>query len=180
MRGKIMMAVRAVITIVSDGLTAAPNVGAALDRPKTCCNRLTDAVICCPGGSQNHQFGGGEKPMGVGYVLVNHSRCEVITFAHLPVSKARELAGNPVTAALTTWYLLHHSDDRVAFVSDTYADWPFPSGSRADLANYTDVTDRVVAELVADGILRDEGIAWADEAEPQTVYMRALQNVWMQ
>lgn len=117
--------------------------------------------------------------MGVGYVLVNHTRSEVITFAHLPASKARELAGNPVTAALTTWYLLHHPVDRVAFVSDTNVDWPFPTGSRGDLASYTDITDRVVAELVAVGILRDEGIAWADQAEPQTVYVRALRNVWM-
>jgi hypothetical protein len=118
--------------------------------------------------------------MGVGYVLVNHTRREVIRYAHLPASKARELAGNPVTAAVTTWYLLHYSNDRVAFVSDTHGDWPFSSGSPADVANYPDVTGRVVQQLVEAGILRDEGIAWADETEPQKVYMRALRNVWME
>jgi hypothetical protein len=118
--------------------------------------------------------------MGVGYVLVNLTRGEKISFAHLPASKARELAGNPVTASVTTWYLLQHPEDHVAFVSDTYGDWPFPSGSRADLADYPDVTDQVVEQLVEAGILRDEGIAWADEAEPQTVYERALRNVWME
>ena len=118
--------------------------------------------------------------MGVGYMLVNHTRGEVIRFAHLPASKAWELAGNPVTAAVTTWYLLHHPEDRVAFVSDTYGDWPFPSGSQADLCAYPDVTYRVVCELVEAGILRDEGIAWADEESPQTIYERALRNVWME
>ena len=118
--------------------------------------------------------------MAIGYVLVNQTRGEVISFAHLPASKARELAGNPVTAAVTTWYLLHHPEDRVAFVSDTYEDWPFSSGSRADLANCIDVTDQVIAQLVETGILKDEGIAWADKDEPLTVYMRAVRNVWME
>jgi hypothetical protein len=118
--------------------------------------------------------------MGVGYVLVNHSKGEAIRFLHLPATKARELPGNPVSAAVTTWYLLQHPEDRVAFVSDTYGDWPFPSGSPSDLAGYPDVTDHVIRQLVEAGILRDEGIAWADEAEPQTVYIRALRNVWME
>lgn len=118
--------------------------------------------------------------MGLGFVLVNHTRAEVVSYAHLPASKARELAGNPITAAVTTWYLLQHRPDRVAFVSDTEGDWPFPSGSPADLHLYTDVTEQVIGELVAAKVLRDDGIAWADETEPQTVYMRALTNVWME
>lgn len=117
--------------------------------------------------------------MGVGYMLVNHTRREVLKFAHLPASKAPELAGNPVTAAITTWYLLHHTEDRVAFVSDTYGEWPFSSGSHADLAEYTEVTDQTIGQLVEAAILRDDGIAWADEAEPHAVYERALRNVWM-
>lgn len=117
--------------------------------------------------------------MGVGFVLVNHTRREVITFAHLPASKALELAGNPVTAAVTTWYLLEHRTDHVAFVSDTCDDWPFSAGCRAELAEFTDVTDAVVQQLFEAGILRDNGIAWSDEDEPEAVYERDLVNVWM-
>jgi len=67
----------------------------------------------------------------------------------------------------------------VAFISDSYGEWPFSRGSRADLTAYTEVTDQIIEQLVEAGILRDEGIAWADEAEPQAVYERAVRNVWM-
>lgn len=40
--------------------------------------------------------------MGVGYVLVNYTKQEVVTYSHIPATKARELAGNPVSAAITT------------------------------------------------------------------------------
>jgi hypothetical protein len=117
--------------------------------------------------------------MGVGFVLVNHTRREAIRFCHLPACTAREIAGNPVASAVATWYLLHHPADRTAFVSDTHEDWPFPSGSPAELASYPDVTDEVVAELVKEGILRDDGVAWADESDPDSVYVRALRHLWM-
>ncbi len=117
--------------------------------------------------------------MGVGYSLVNHSKKERITYIHIPATKARELAGNPVSAAISTWYLLQHPGDRIAFVSDTYDDWPFPSGTRDELAEYTEVTDIVVTSLIEAGILVDEGIAWTDEEEPEQVYIRALRNKWM-
>jgi hypothetical protein len=117
--------------------------------------------------------------MGVGYILVNRTRAEVISFDHLPASKARELAGNPVSAAITTWYLLQHRGEQIGFVSDTDGDWPFPIGGPADVAAYKEVTDEVVQHLIAANILRDDGIAWADKTEPDLVYIRALKNVWM-
>jgi len=43
--------------------------------------------------------------MGATYVLVNYSKKETIGFLHIGASKAKELAGNPVAAAITTWYL---------------------------------------------------------------------------
>ena len=97
--------------------------------------------------------------MGVGYILVNHSRNEAIRFRHLAATTARELTGNSVAAAIVTWYLLHHPQDRIAFVSDTFGEWPFPSGGHSDLASYPDVTDQVVNELIGTGILEDCGIA---------------------
>lgn len=117
--------------------------------------------------------------MGIGYNLVNHSKREQISFIHLPVNSARELAGNPVSAAISTWYMLKNLGDDIAFVSDTYNDWPFPTGTREELSTYVDVTNSVVKSLIDAGILADEGIAWDDEAEPERIYMRALRNKWM-
>ena len=117
--------------------------------------------------------------MSVGYLLVNNTRTELISFAHLPASAARELAGNPVAAAITTWYLLEHRGDQISFVSDTNGDWPFLTGSPVDLAKYDDMTDAVVQQLISASILRDDGILWADDHEPDTIYVRKLTNVWM-
>jgi len=113
--------------------------------------------------------------MGVGYTLVNHTKKELIGFGHIPAKKARELAGNSVSAAIVTWYMLENLGDNIAFVSDTYDDWPFP-GERNELSMYDDVTDLVVTSLVNAEILVDERIAWADEDEPDVIYMRALRN----
>ena len=116
--------------------------------------------------------------MGVGYILVNQTRRECVMFMHVNASKARELAGNPAAAAITTWYLLHHRGDAIAFVSDTYEEWPFSSGSYADLNTYSEVTDRVVDELIRAEILADHGKSYVDEDEPERVFIRDLRNVW--
>jgi hypothetical protein len=116
--------------------------------------------------------------MATWYSLVNFTRAETIDFAHIPVATKRELAGNPVAAAIATWYLLEHPGDSIAFVSDTDGDWPFPSGSPSDLEDYQDVTQLVADNLVAIGILRDDGREIFDKSEPD-VYMRLLHNVWL-
>ncbi|MNN67659.1 hypothetical protein D3C81_1833020 [compost metagenome] len=53
--------------------------------------------------------------MGQEYILLNKTKREMICFLHLPASKARELAGNHVTSAITTWYLIHNSGDEILF-----------------------------------------------------------------
>ena len=63
-------------------------------------------------------------------------------------------------------------------MSDTRGEWPFPTGNADDLTEYTEVTDRVVTGLIGAEILRDDGIAWADPEEPETVYEKALTNIW--
>tara|TARA_Y100001970_G_C13428056_1_gene459743 strand:- start:138 stop:491 length:354 start_codon:yes stop_codon:yes gene_type:complete len=116
--------------------------------------------------------------MAVGYELVNFTRCEVLTFAHISASTKSELAGNAAAAAMSTWYMLECAGDQMAFVSDTYGEWPFPGGSSSDVASYVDVTDRVVAELVGAGILKDLGRKhYSDDL---TEYTRVLENVWLQ
>ncbi|MDC0677878.1 hypothetical protein [Sorangium atrum] len=118
-------------------------------------------------------------PMSVGYILVNFSVREMVSFVHVDASSLRELAGSPAAAAITTWYLLHHLGDQIAFVSDTYDDWPFP-GSKADLASFPDATDRTISDLILAGILADRGRVFVDEDDPEHVYVRDLRNVWFE
>ncbi len=54
--------------------------------------------------------------MAVGYELVNFTRREVLTFAHIPASTKLELAGNAAAAAMSTWYMLECAGDQMAFV----------------------------------------------------------------
>ena len=71
--------------------------------------------------------------MGVGYILVNQTKKQVIWFAKLPVNTMEEIAGNPASASIVTWYLFQNQGDAIQFVSDTYDEWPFSEGSREDL-----------------------------------------------
>lgn len=116
--------------------------------------------------------------MGVGYQLVNATKKEYILFAHINASTLRELAGNEASGAITTWYLLKNIGDEISFVSDSGGEWPFRSGSRSDFLHYSEVTGRVVNELMIENILRDFGDIYVDSDEPESVYIRDLRNVW--
>lgn len=116
--------------------------------------------------------------MGVEYTLVNETKKEMVSFSHLNGSKMRELAGNAAQSAIVTWYLLNNQGDQIQFVSDTYDDWPFKTGSRDKAWSYPDKTDEIVSELIKQEILRDNGMLHVDEDEPETVYTRDIINVW--
>lgn len=116
--------------------------------------------------------------MGVEYILVNETKKEMVSFSHLNGSKMRELAGNAAQSAIVTWYLLNNQGDQIQFVSDTYDDWPFNTGSREKAWSYPDKTDEIVSELIKQEILRDNGMLHVDEDEPETVYTRDIINVW--
>lgn len=105
--------------------------------------------------------------MGQGYVLVNKSKGEIISFAHLPVSKARELTGNPVTAAMTTWYLLSNIGDQISFIEEEHV-----------VDDYRDVTNRLIDDLIKSQIIEDDGIEVFDPSEPE-IFIRLLRNTWM-
>ena len=116
--------------------------------------------------------------MGVEYILVNETKKEMVSFVHLNGSKMRELAGNAAQSAITTWYLLNNQGDEIQFVSDTYDDWPFHSGSKEQAGHYTDQTDALINTLIEKEILHDNGLLYADEDEPESVYIRDIVNVW--
>ena len=116
--------------------------------------------------------------MGVGYILVNETKKEMISFAHLCGNKMKELVGNPAQSAITTWYLLSNQGDHIQFISDTYDDWPFGTGDR-DLAwSHQDKTDDIIQILMEENILQDNGMLYIDEDEPDSVYTRNIVNVW--
>lgn len=116
--------------------------------------------------------------MGAEYVLVNETKKEQITFAHLNGSKKRELVGNSAQSSIVTWYLLKNQGDQIQFVSDAYDDWPFKTGNRKAAFSYPDRTEELVAELIEQGILEDKGFLHVDEDEPEKVYTRDIINVW--
>lgn len=116
--------------------------------------------------------------MGVEYILVNQTKKEQVSFAHLNGSKMRELAGNAAQSAIVTWYLLNNQGDEIQFVSDTYNDWPFKSGSRNEAFRYPDKTEELVKTLIENGILEDNGYLHQDEEDPSSIYTRDIKNVW--
>ena len=116
--------------------------------------------------------------MGVWYWLVNYTKREQVMFTHIGASTKFELAYNPASSAITTWYLLENIGDRISFVSDTYDDWPFLVGSRDDLSSYQDVTDQVAKALLENGILSDHGMVFVDEDDPDHIYIRDLRTTW--
>lgn len=113
--------------------------------------------------------------MTVGYSLVNNSKKEQIMFLHLPATTMDEIVNYPVSAFIVDWYRKSNPNDEIEFVSDTYDDWPFKTGDRTGLIEYPDITDSVLSELISLGLVIDNGVAWQDEDEPESVYIRDLE-----
>ena len=109
--------------------------------------------------------------MTVGY---SQTKRERILFLNVPATTAWELAHCPAASAIVTWYMIHHPTDRIAFVSDTFDDWPFKDGERSELRSYTEVTDQVVAQLIEQGILVDHGPARYFSGGEEETYDRDL------
>lgn len=90
----------------------------------------------------------------------------MISYAHLPASKAKELTGNPVTAAITTWYLLNNIGDQISFVDEENVE-----------EDYRDVTSSIIDELIQNKIIEDDGEEVFDPEEPE-VFIRRLRNIY--
>lgn len=111
---------------------------------------------------------------------MNITKREQILFSHLPASTRWELTTYPVSAALITWYLINNSGDQIGFIPDTYGpsdkEWPFKNILREQTYQFPDVTDKIVNEMIAEGILKDSGIDIFDKDEPD-VFIRKLEVI---
>lgn len=116
--------------------------------------------------------------MGIGYLLINETKKEKISFGHLNGNKKREIAGNAAQSAIVAWYLLSNQGDQIQFISDTYDDWPFQSGSKEAAFSYPDRTDELIHQLIAQEILKDNGFRYLDADAPNEIFTRDIVNVW--
>ena len=107
--------------------------------------------------------------MGVTYSLINRTKKEIISFIHVPAAKAREIAGNSIAASITTWYMLNHINDDITFLPET--------DYIPEIADYEDVTDSIIDDLIAKEIFADEGIRYVCDDEPE-LYFRKIRNIW--
>ncbi len=108
--------------------------------------------------------------MGTTYILINDTKKEIISFPHLPVSKKREICGNPASSAIVSWYLINNRKDNIRFYSEHECSYPI---------DYKEVTEKAILELIENEILEDNGMEWVDEDEPDKIYIRSLKNTWM-
>jgi hypothetical protein len=118
--------------------------------------------------------------MSVGYYLINKTKKEQVTFSHLPAETARELTGNPVTSAITTWYMHKNLGDEISFIPDQYCEneYSLKGASLDEILDYDDVTNLLIEDLISLGILKDNGVEHLFDDEPE-VYIRRLENIWM-
>lgn len=118
--------------------------------------------------------------MSVSYCLINLTKKERISFAHLPVSTKWEITTYSVSAAITTWYLINNSGDQIGFVPDTYGsddkEWLFKNLTWDQINQFTEITDKIINEMIKEGIIKDNGVEIFDENEPD-VYIRKLEVI---
>jgi hypothetical protein len=90
--------------------------------------------------------------MSVWYDLVNQSRQEYVSWDHLPCATASEIIGYEAATMLVTYYLFRCLGDHIAFVGDA-GPWPFPTGNRADLQRYHNISREILDEMATYGWL---------------------------
>ena len=114
--------------------------------------------------------------MGATFELVNVTKKHRIMYIGLPVSKAREIAGNGVSATITTWYMLENRGDMIGFVSDYDEIWPLQNGSWEEMREYKEITEDVIAALVDAEIFEDLGTRSID-GDPELLE-RIINVIW--
>jgi hypothetical protein len=115
--------------------------------------------------------------MGVQFELINLDKKELISFYGIDTgTKLRELSGTIVAGNIVTWYLLHNTGDRISFVNDTEeAQVLFGNAyCLADFSSFTDVTLRIINELIEAEILQSAGARKIDEEFSTMIF----NNIW--
>jgi hypothetical protein len=115
--------------------------------------------------------------VGPAIVLWNATKQEHVSFHHVGASTKREVAGNPASAAIVTWYLLQNVSDQISLQPEC-DEREVPNPLYAEAVRHPDRLEQVVATLIDAGILRDDGFHFRDEEGPRA-YVRNLRNVWM-
>lgn len=92
------------------------------------------------------------EPLQAGYTLVNFDRRERLGFGAARAASVRDLAGNPVTAALVTYYLFQHMGQTISFLPPA-PEPPFTQEQWDQIQHYPDVTPQVMDTLVELGVL---------------------------
>jgi hypothetical protein len=117
--------------------------------------------------------------MGVGYRLVNIDKKQKIDFYNVDTgNKILELSGTVIPSAIVTYYLLSNTGDRIGFINDT-GDSFTVCGQKYQsdyFSHFTDVTEKVIDELIEKEILQDNGIIWIDKED--NLFNRDLTNIW--
>ena len=114
--------------------------------------------------------------MGPAIVLWNATKREHLSFHHVGASTNREVAGNPASAAIVTWYLAHNVGDQISLQAQC-DEREVLNPMYAEAVRHPDRVEQVVAELIGAGILKDEGFHFRDDQDPQA-YVRNLRNIW--
>jgi hypothetical protein len=116
--------------------------------------------------------------VGTWAVLWNSTKRERIAFEHVAATTPSEVAGNPAAAAIVTWYLLQNPGDQIALLTEGDVP-PALNCTYGEALKLPDCTEAVVAALISEGILKDEGFLFRDDDEPETIFVRDLRNVWL-
>ena len=118
------------------------------------------------------------QPLVVGpaIVLWNATKQEHVSFYHVGASTKREVAGNPASAAIVTWYLAHNVGDQISLQAES-DDRNLPNQVYSEAVRHPDRVEHVVAALIEAGILEDAGFHFRDDQDPQA-YVRNLRNIW--
>jgi hypothetical protein len=115
--------------------------------------------------------------MGVQFELINLDKKELISFYGIDTgTKLRELSGTIIAGNIVTWYLLHNTGDRISFVNDTEETQVLFGNSYhlLDFSSFTDVTLRIINELIEAEILQSAGARKIDDEFTTMTF----NNIW--
>lgn len=80
--------------------------------------------------------------MSTYFYLVNHSKKQIVSFDNLPVTTIKEIASNPVSSAIVTWYLYENLGDNITFISE------YDENFEVYYNGYKEMTHQIIDSLI--------------------------------